>query len=308
MTILVYLSIFLGIALFVIGSVLRILQYARLPQHLRWELYPVPHEAPERARHGGSYFETQRHWLQPQSVHHVPEWLAMCDEMILLKSLRLHHPRLWRASFAFHFGLYLIFAALPVALLRLVLHGPAALLLLAYASAILAGAGALGIVLGAIFLLKRRLSDPAQINSTKPADIFNLVFFLVTFAVLGTACLLRPQGTAGPGALLRGLLHFDPAISVGPLLAAGLILGSALLAYIPFTHMAHFIGKYFAWHAVRWDDRRNQPFSAGERRVAEYLSWTPHWSARHMDADGIRTWSEIATANPTVTSPQEKRK
>jgi hypothetical protein len=64
------------------------------------------------------------------------------------------------------------------------------------------------------------------------------------------------------------------------------------------THMSHFIGKYFTYHAVRWDDRPNLKGSELARRVAEYLTYRPRWAARHVGADGTRTWADITSANP----------
>ena len=32
------------------------------------------------------------------------------------------------------------------------------------------------------------------------------------------------------------------------------VLLSLLTAYIPTTHMSHFVGKYFAYHSIRWKD------------------------------------------------------
>jgi nitrate reductase gamma subunit len=81
-------------------------------------------------------------------------------------------------------------------------------------------------------------------------------------------------------------------------LAAGLALSSLLVAYIPFTHMSHFVGKYFTYHAVRWDDAASTPGSALERRMAGYLTYRPTWSAPHVGADGTRTWADVVTSAP----------
>ena len=35
--------------------VAKMVGYLKKPMHLRWEIYPVAHEAPERLKHGGSY-------------------------------------------------------------------------------------------------------------------------------------------------------------------------------------------------------------------------------------------------------------
>ncbi len=63
--------------------------------------------------------------------------------------------------------------------------------------------------------------------------------------------------------------------------------------------MSHFIAKYFTYHSVRWDDTPSRPRRrAGQKRIAEYLTYRPTWSAPHMGADGAKTWADIATANP----------
>jgi hypothetical protein len=84
------------------------------------------------------------------------------------------------------------------------------------------------------------------------------------------------------------------------LLASGLLLGSVLLAYIPLTHMSHFIAKYFTYHSIRWDDAPNRGEAKLAAKIAECLSYRPTWAAAHMGADGTRTWAEIATTNPAA--------
>jgi hypothetical protein len=49
---------------------------------LRWELYPVPHEAPERAEHGGSYFEESDWWTKKRKFNLGGELAAMLPEML----------------------------------------------------------------------------------------------------------------------------------------------------------------------------------------------------------------------------------
>ncbi len=306
MTAAVYLAIYFGLFIFLAGCLRRILVYARTPLHLRWELYPLPHEHPYRAAYGGSYFETQEWWRQPQFINRRGEWRVMIEEILFLKSLREYNRRLWLPSFLFHFGLYIAIAAVACAALALacgqlsatsqiagLVHvlAPIAMFSAAIAAAL--------IVAGACWLLMRRTADPALKNSTHAGDIFNLLFFIAASALLIGGYLLRAPGTASLGELARGVVHFDRAVRVAPAFGAGLILASMLAAYIPFTHMAHFIAKYFTWHAVRWDDRRNDRGSAMEGKVAASLDYKPTWSAPHVGADGQRTWAEIATSNPT---------
>lgn len=298
MIVAVYLSVYTGLLLFVGGSAWRAYRYGRLPVHLRWELYPVPHEEPRRARYGGSYFEEQ-HWSDaPQRRSLLGEWRAMAEEILLLKSLREFNRRLWLPSFLFHFGIYLSFATVALAAIAALPAVDGRLAGLTISAGI---AGAALTLAGASMLLARRVSDPALRNSTNPGDIFNLLFFLTAFGLLGCGYLLRAPGTASLTDIARGAMHFDRSVQLSSTFGAGLVLTSALAAYIPFTHMAHFVAKYFTWHSVRWDDRRSEPGSAMEHRINLQLAQRPTWSAAHIRADGKRSWAEIAAAPPQET-------
>lgn len=293
MIVAVYLSIYLGMLLFFGGSAWRAYRYAHLPVHLRWELYPIPHEEPRRAHYGGSYFEDQ-HWAdRPQQRHLFGEWLAMAEEILFIKSLRESNPRLWLDSFLFHFGIYCVFAAVAISAAA-GLSGLATTL--SVAATVIGCAGAILIITGAFLLLIRRLTEPDLRNSTRPGDLFNLLFFLATFLLLMVGYLLRPVGSASLAELAQGTLRFDRDLQLGGTFAAGLILASALAAYIPFTHMAHFVAKYFTWHTVRWDDRRSESGSAIEKDISASLAAVPTWSAPHMGTDGPKSWAQIATA------------
>jgi nitrate reductase gamma subunit len=307
MTTLLYAIVCLSAVVGVAATVVRAVGYARAPLHLRWELYPVPHEAPDRAAHGGSYFEQSNWWTQPAHFNLRGELTAMVAEMLFLKALREFNLRLWWRSFPFHFGLYLLIATAALVL--------AAAVATIYDPAVMTGAiggmihllyaltGSVGLVLtlvGAAGLLHRRLTDPDLKTYTTPGDIFNLVLFLVALGLLGVGFVFRPAGAPGALGIVVGLLTWDTAIQVPGLLAAGLILSALLAAYIPFTHMSHFVGKYFTYHAVRWDDRVNRRGGGIERTLAEYLTYRPTWAAPHVTADGVRTWADIVTTNPAT--------
>jgi nitrate reductase gamma subunit len=301
----VYIAIYAGLVIFLAGCLRRIVQYARTPLHLRWELYPLPHEHPYRAAYGGSYFETQEWWRKPQVTNRRGEFSVMIEEIVFLKSLREFNRRLWVPSFLFHGGLYLSIFSVGLAALAAVssIGAPfkrSAGIASAFSSiAGIVGIGGAALVLaGAVLLLIRRTTDPAFRNSTKAGDIFNLVVFIVAFALLAVGWLMHPMNASSLNEIARGVVHFDRGVRIGAVFGTGLILASALTAYIPFTHMAHFIAKYFTWHAVRWDDRRHERGDALEGRLAANLSRKPTWSASHVGADGQLSWAEIASAPP----------
>ena len=54
---------YLGIGVFVVVILGKIIKYFRMPLHVRWELYPVPHE--KGREYGGSYFEELNWWKNP---------------------------------------------------------------------------------------------------------------------------------------------------------------------------------------------------------------------------------------------------
>lgn len=298
MTLVVFLSIYAGALIFLAGCIARVIQYSRTPMHLRWELYPVPHEAPHHAAHGGSYFEESNWWLSRQTVRQRGALFSMAREIFLLKGLWEFNRSLWLPSFLFHFGLYLTIAAILFQFSGAGLGAGFMATVLAIGGQWLGAAGILFVLLGGLLLLARRVVDPALANYTKPADIFNLLLFLVAFGLVADGIVRLHEHGGTLFSIARGLLRFDRSIYVDPVLATGIVLSSALAAYIPFTHMSHFIAKYFTWHEVRWDDRRNERHSAIERTLAANLQFKPTWAAAHVHADGKRTWADIATENP----------
>jgi nitrate reductase gamma subunit len=305
MTSLVYGTIYAAVAVFLIACLVRTLRYARAPLHLRWELYPVAHEERRRAQYGGSYFEELDWWTQPAGFNLLGELKVMAAEIVFLKGLWEFNRKLWWRSFPFHFGLYLLIAAILLLLLSalLVMFAPGLMvgavgMLLHWLYTLSGLAGAALVMLGALGLLHRRLTDQALKTCTTPGDILNLAFFVVTIGVLAAGYLFR--GPASPSTLtvVVGLVTFDSSVGIPGLLAAGLILGSLLAAYIPLTHMSHFIAKYFTYHSVRWDD---QPYLRGGdlgRKIAEYLAYRPTWAAPHIQGDGKKTWAEVVMTNP----------
>jgi nitrate reductase gamma subunit len=294
-----------GALVFIIGSLARAIRYARQPIHLRWELYPVPHEDPRRVQHGGSYFEDVDWWTRPREFHLIGELRFMVPEMLFMRGLWDFNRAMWVRSFPFHFGLYLVIGTVKLLVLVLLLD--------ILAPGLLAGTvglavhwvytitGIVGVILaslGAILLLIRRLTHEDLKTYTTPGDILNLTWFVVSFGCLLGGFLLRAPDSAGAVAILRAILFLDSGVRIPGLLAVGLILSALLAAYIPFTHMSHFIAKYFTYHAIRWDDRSLRSGDRIEKKLAEYLTYRPTWSARHVGADGAKTWTDVATTNP----------
>jgi nitrate reductase gamma subunit len=305
MSILLYIVIYASVLIFFVACVFRALQYLRTPIHLRWELYPVPHEEPTRAKHGGSYFETADWWTQPTHYYFWGELKFLFIEVLFLKGLWEFNRKLWFRSFPFHFGLYLLIMTIAL----LALGG----LLSIFAPVLMTGSfgtcfqllypvvgisGLLLSMLGALGLLLRRLMDPQLRIYTTHGDIFNLLFFIVAFGVFSAGCLLRTDSMPTMLAFSSSLLAFDTSLEIPSLLAVGLVLIGVLVAYIPMTHMSHFIAKFFTYHSVRWDDAVNRRGGSIEAQLAQCLNYKPTWAAAHIRADGEKTWAEVVSINP----------
>jgi nitrate reductase gamma subunit len=266
-----YCLLYAGVAVFLLGCMLRIVRYATAPVHLRWELYPIPQGKSGQLK-------------------------VMIPEILFLRNLHESNRTMWLRSFPFHFGLYLL-TVTAVLVFAAILPGTEPVR--GYLHAIYRATGVAGLVLalaGALGLLSRRLIEKELRAFTTAGDLFNLFFFAVTLTLLLVDALSTIPGP-GPADVLRGALRFDTSVRPSGFLTAGMMLGSLLLAYIPMTHMSHFIAKYFTYHAVRWDDHPNTR-GRFDRRMAVYLGYRPTWSARHVGADGVRTWADIATTNP----------
>jgi len=76
------------------------------------------------------------------------------------------------------------------------------------------------------------------------------------------------------------------------------VVASFLAAYIPLTHMSHMLMKYFLYHRVQWDDAPNRRGGKIEVAARRNLELKPTWQARHVGADGRKSWREIAASEP----------
>jgi nitrate reductase gamma subunit len=308
MTALAYIVAYLGIVFFVVACIARFLMWSRMPMHMRWELYPVAHEGGGKAAYGGSYLEETEWWAKKREVSLVGELKVMVPEILFLVALREHNAKLWTRSFPFHFGLYLVGGATALLLLGGLIAGYAPQSIaspvarfMGVVMPIIGGAGLVLGIIGAIGLFLRRRGRELR-DYTAPADLFNLVFFVVAFG----AALITFVGFDRDFSMVRtfvtNLVTFNLAPigdgTGGLMLALSVVLLALLVAYIPTTHMSHFIGKYFAYHSIRWKDDPNLPGGKEEKVIEELLSRPVTWSAPHIGADGKKSWLDVTLEEP----------
>lgn len=293
----------LALGFFAGALAFKFIRYARMPLHVRWELYPVPHEK-GRSRYGGSFFEELDWWKKPRQKSLTGELRAMFAEMLWIRALRENNRPLWFVSFPFHFGLYLLIAFLVFLAAGAVLlpagAGPAAASGSLFArglaglTVLCGGAGLLLGACGAIGLLLRRVLDEKLRLYSAPSDYFNLLLVLAVEGLGLAVWLGGDRSFAQHREIVAGLLAFRPLQPAGWLIAAEAILFFFFLCYLPFTHMTHFLAKYFLYHKVRWSDEPNLPGSRIEGQVRDLLGEPVRWSASHVRGDGRKTWGDVA--------------
>jgi len=298
------------VMVFVVAAGVRIGRQLALPLHFRWELYPVQHEPDEKVGYGGSYMEEVDWWLKPRVRSLLNEMKYMVPEILFLRGLREENPRLWKVSFPFHLGLYLLLGTLFLLVVGAIVmilgvHGvPNSQGAISVLYPLTALVGASGLILGTVGtagLLLRRVQDPDLRGYSVPADFVNLILFLGFFVACLLAWLLHDLNFAGARAYLYSLLTFggtpDGKIVGETLLGRlAIVFSSLIVAYIPLTHMAHMFMKYFMYHDVRWEDSPNLKGGPLEAKILKNLGFRPTWAAPHVGADKGKTWAEIAQA------------
>jgi len=93
-------------AVFVIFFVAKMYKYAKMPIHLRWELYPLVGET--KRPWGGSYLEEPDWWKKPhEEKSFIAEMKFMGQEIIFFKEYFHRNRSLWYIVFPFHIGVFL---------------------------------------------------------------------------------------------------------------------------------------------------------------------------------------------------------
>lgn len=292
--VLVYFALLFFLAAFIWKAV----RYARMPIHLRWELYPVAHEA--RRKYGGSYLEELDWGIKPRRKSYWGEFRYILREGLLFEKCYRNNRGLWYFTYPFHMGLFLL-------ILWLVLLFTGALVLPAGTPAtesgwvlglnyLILGAGLIGLVLGILgcagLLIKRLTSESLRIY-TPLVDYFNLLFILAVLLSGLFSWYFYDPAFATARASMKSIVTFSPVTNLNPAMTISIMLFSLLLVYLPFTRMMHALAKYFTYHRVFWEDEPNIRGGDIEKKVKELLNQPVSWAAPHIQQD--KRWGEVAT-------------
>jgi nitrate reductase gamma subunit len=297
--------IYLSVVVMALGIMLKAIKIARMPIHLRWDLYPIPHEK-GKGEYGGSYYEEINWWTKPANFSLFSELKEMAREIFLIQTLFHHNRPLWYFSFPFHLGLYLLIGFVFLLIIGAVwtLAGAAIPSLLATATIYLGAAGSAIGLLGALGLFLSRLIKSELRIFTSKADYFNLLLLAAIFAGLFFGWLAADRTFDILRGYLAALISFQPTPPVTSLLRATIFLTAFFFLYLPFTHMTHFVGKYFTYHKVRWEDHPNIKGGKIEAAVTKALGYKLNWAAPHIRPG--TTWAQAATDITPVTGEEKK--
>lgn len=284
---------YLSVAAFIGLSLYKAHQFAKMPMHGRWELYPVPKEADGKGHYGGSYYEDTEWWNKPRKVSHIGEIVDMLKEMLFIKNLFVNQRRQWWLCYAMHLGIYLlglwtvmlfVGAVTELSGTPVTAYADGFAALVYYVTFISGTVGALLLTVGSIGMYLKRAFNDTLNQYTTPQEYFNLLF-LFAVAVSGLVVWSGDIGFGYGREIIKAMLTFSPIEADLPLTVHILLLG-AVMIYIPQTKMSHYVGKYFAFHKVLWENEPNLRNSKMEAVVKEALSFKPSetWSAPHINS------------------------
>jgi nitrate reductase gamma subunit len=283
------LSIIVAAFLFIGLSAYKAINYARMPLHGRMELYPVPSE---KGRHiyGGSYMEEPEWWRKPCQVSKVSELIDMLKEMLFIKKLFNNQRSLWWISYLFHLGIYVLMAWTILLIAGAVTefagasvsaHASLWTAFLYYLTIFTGVVGFIITTVGVAILLMRRIFNRVLKKYTTPQEYFNLILLLA--ALVSGIVVWSPDLTFDTA---RRVTAEAMTLSIVPNMALviHLILLEVMFIYIPISKMGHYVGKYFTYHKILWENEPNVAGSDMEAKVKIALGnrATTTWAAPHM--------------------------
>jgi nitrate reductase gamma subunit len=291
--------VYIAIAVFTVVTAYKIHGIINMPRHLRWDLYPVPHQGPE-----GSKYQKVDFYKAPKHFSFIDEVKEMSEEILFIKRAFKSNRKLWYGSYMLHLGFY---------------FGTAWLVMLAAGAAfeltgtqvgavggfaglihyITLGTGAASLILGlagTLWLFHMRVHDQEMVSVSDTVSYMNLGLMLLLFGTGLAAWLVADPSFSLLRGQIAGIITFTLRPVGDSLIAWQIFWFCMFLIYLPFSRMMHFAAKYFFYHNIMWDEEALKSGSPMEKDIMGYLSYSVEWSARHIKPQG--TWLEQAASRP----------
>ncbi len=308
-----YLLGYLALLCFIVTAFLKIRAYmTKSPSHLRWELYPIPHEG-NRSKYGGSYMEDVDWWEHEHHPNHMGDLVYLIREILFLEATFHHNRSLWYRTYPFHVGLYFLMGGAMILILEAILRGagmdPDAGFL-AFLNGVINFISLVGffcLIIGGLGLIYRRLTDPGLRMFSTPEHFFSIGMFAF-FGLTGLATWLTNDSFARLASdFVYNALTFNfVALGSGGFIVH-MLCGFVLMIIIPVSFMSHILLKYFLYHDIRWEDIATCTNKKRQAAINEILQYKVTWSAKHINPSGeAKTWLQVATTGYPVQESEKK--
>ncbi len=296
-----YIATYVSYIFVIAAYAYKVSKIAKMPLHLRWELYPVPHE--KGYQHGGSYLEELEWWTKPREKNTLRSVLYLLKQYFLFSGYFRRKRWYWLSLYPWHIGFYLIvlfhiltfFGALTMVTTDTTISSISTsnvgaglyyvTLIVAVSSFVLGSLGSIGMLIER--LTKKDLKDYAA-----PVNYFNYIFFLIVFLSGLISWAFFDPTLSGYREFWKNLitLHYMP---VEAATYTHIMLFSLFLIYLPFTRSTHYITILFAYFSVLWGDKPNLRGGDMEKEIEGALQKPVSWSAPHIRP--VKKWSDTAT-------------
>lgn len=303
---------YVSVLSFLSFSIIKAVKYATMPIHLRWELYPLAHEV--KRPWGGSYYEELDWWKKPRKKNLLGELKTIGKELLFFTMYYRQRRKYWFAVFPFHIGIFsfmswllclIVGALMELAGITLSTSSGNVLGLGVYYLTLLCGVIAfIAGTIGCFGLIVRRAVDKELSMYTAPLGYFNLSFLLATFLSGLFAWIWFDPSFTTIRDFMKSLFNFTSLTHMNPATYTNIVFICLFLIYMPHTSMMHYIGKYFTYHKVLWDEEPNIKGSRVEKKIEAQLNNRVSWSAPHIQAG--KKWIELTTGRGSEVEEEVK--
>ncbi len=268
---------------FAVAFIIKLIMYVRAPVHLRWEIHK-----------GSSIYEETNWRTRKNDMGFFVKLKSALLDIFLQREYYRRNRSYWYLLMIFHVGLYLLIlwhAWLFIAALIIdVESAPAWGMVWGHIATAVITIGGLGILI-------RRITDPDMRIYYPRTHFIKWIFIVGTLAGGFYATQFFFEGDSVQ--LVRYVndqLQFDFSHKLDPetVPSIHMLMISAWMIYLPFSHMMHLIFRYY--HELRYDHVPNLPGSALEKKISQQLEKHVSWADVHIQTG--KKWGEIAGGLP----------
>lgn len=306
------LATYVAFIFIVAAYAVKVAKIARMPVHLRWELYPVPQE--KNYKYGGSYFEELEWWTKPRERNVIRGILGRLKEYLFFPGYYHRNKSYWFGVFFWHTGFYLLVSFIILSFLSalatvtpglsIASESTSTLGRMLYYLMLIAAVGSFTIgAIGSLGLLVKKLADKDLRAYASPLDYFSYIFFLVLFVALFFLWYYDPTLSSYRD-FWKSLITFK-SIDVAPATYAFVMLFALHLIHLPFTRSTHYITKIFAFFNVLWDDTPNRRGITFQKKIKKVFDKRVSWAAPHIQS-GLK-WGEVVKGLPQDRKPADEK-